>query len=71
MKFNVTGQITISITTVVEAETAAEALEIASFREPQGLPAFLGGARHEEWVLGSELDGEPVPICAVEADDVL
>jgi hypothetical protein len=58
-KFIVTGHVTISVNTDVEAKSAAEAKRIAAGR---GLMTFCHqcatGEPHLEWVTSGELDGE-------------
>lgn len=56
--FRVDGEVTISITTIVRARTAAEAKrKAASVGMTSGL--VDAGDERSEWITSSELDGEP------------
>lgn len=57
MKFNVTGKLTITVTTEVEAPDEESARSIASERTTSGSWRDTGKSS-EEWV-HDELDGEP------------
>lgn len=64
-RYRVSGEMTISISTVVHAKTAAEAVEIAKQRGPMGLcHQCAQGEEANEWVTSGELDGEPKGIKA-------
>lgn len=60
-KYQVNGTATISMHTVVEADSPEEAKEIAQERAVQGLCHGCANARgaDEEWRTNGELDGEP------------
>jgi hypothetical protein len=60
MKFYFDAEITVSAYTVVEAESASEALMIA-----KGRTAELNGDQHEVWAV-DESDGEPRNIREME-----
>lgn len=66
MKYRVSGTITISVFTDVEAASEQEARDIAEGRGVVGLCWQCCGNRTagEEWVTSGELDGDP------EAEDV-
>lgn len=59
MKYIVTGQVTISMHTVVEAESEEEAKDIASERGPCSLiaPEQMGCSEDEVWFHSGEIDG--------------
>lgn len=67
-KWIVTGEVTISVLTEVEAASEAEAKSIANER---GMMSFCHkcarGNPSEEWSTSGELDGEPRKIEAEEA----
>ena len=65
MKFYVTGKLTITVTTEVEASNATRAREIANERPTSGSWRD-GGNAQEEWV-HDELDGEPVILSVTPA----
>ena len=60
-RFSVAGQVTISIYTIVEAESAEQAMEIAEGRDLPNLCHQCAGAGDEnvQWSLTGELDGMP------------
>ena len=60
MRFRVTAEVTISISTLVEAKTARGALKQAKERGMVSLchQCALGDDK-QEWVTSGELDGEP------------
>lgn len=65
-KYFVTGVVTISVNTGVEADSAEEAKEKANERSIMSLCHFCahGENRDSEWVTSGELDGEPQDIKA-------
>lgn len=65
-KFIVTGEVTISVHTVVEAKNEKEARVIATGRVVQGLCHQCADSRSadEEWRTSGELDGEPTNLSA-------
>ncbi len=64
-KYIITTPITISLHTIVEADSAEEAKDIAFARSVQSLCHQCAGSRNdedeEEWRTSGELDGEPDP----------
>lgn len=68
-KFTVTGLLTISVFTKVEAPSAEQALKEAESRVPMSLCHYCarGESENREWVTSGELDGEPYDLC-VEAE---
>jgi len=56
-KYMVTGLITISVHTIVEAEDAEQAKEVALGREPGSVHPSSACAQYDEWV-AEDLDGE-------------
>ena len=65
-KFCISAQMTISVSTVVEASTEEEAIEIAKGRPNQGFCHQCGGNEDvdQEWQVGGDLDGDPVNLRA-------
>lgn len=65
--FRVTGHVTISVSTVVEAKNAEEAIDKAA---EHGMQSFCHQCSSEDdksqWVIGGELDGEVVEMRAEE-----
>jgi hypothetical protein len=60
-KYRVCADVTISVSTVVEAESKEQAIEMAQEREMQGLCHQCStGNDREEWSLSGEIDGEPM-----------
>jgi hypothetical protein len=64
-QFKLTAQVTISISTIVGAETAEEALRIGARREVGHVNLDPTYEATEYWLPGEELDGAPTDI-AVE-----
>lgn len=60
-RYRVTALVTISVSTVVEAKNAKEAIEEAKDRPIMGLcqQCARGETDAEEWVTSGELDGQP------------
>lgn len=56
-KYRVVAEMTISVSTVVEASSEAEAIEIAQDRYPETL--HVQGDDTVEWCTSGELDGTP------------
>lgn len=66
-KFYVRASVTISLQTIVMAESEEEVLEIAANRPTVSLCwGCAKGSPEVEWVTSGELDGEPVDL-SVEA----
>lgn len=61
MKFYLNARMTISVSTVVEAESLSEAINIAKDRENMSIPPNNGYPESEYWV-ADELDGLPEDI---------
>lgn len=61
-RYTVTAIVGISVSTVVEAESEEEALEIAEGRPMQHLPANDSANHETEWCHSGELDGRPVEL---------
>lgn len=69
-KYIITGEITISVTTYVEAETPERAKALALDREPCG--HHFTRVQQEEYLEGwvaDELDGMATPVDHVEVDE--
>jgi len=64
-QFKLTAQVTISISTIVEAETEEDALRIGTRREVGHISLDPTYEITEYWLPGEELDGAPTDI-AVE-----
>lgn len=59
-RYRCVAHVTISVSTLVDADSEEQALEIAAERELQGLPANDSGYPEDEyWCHGGELDGSP------------
>ena len=58
-KFNLTAQVTISISTTVEAETLEGAIEISKGREIQKANNWNTEEQAEEVWISDDFDGEP------------
>lgn len=69
-KYRFISMCTISLSTVVEAATEQEALEIAKGRTPQSLPAshYDVADNTDEWTHSGELDGTPFDIELQDVD---
>lgn len=66
-RYRVRGMITVSVSTVVEAASGAEAKELAGERGVMSLCHQCAvGEETEEWVTSGELDGEPKGLKAEE-----
>lgn len=64
MKYRLTAQVTISLSTIVEAKNREEALAIARDRD---LTSIIDqGADERMWVTSGELDGTPTGITIEE-----
>lgn len=64
-KYRVSGLLTVSVSTCVEADTEAEAKELAMANPNVGLcHQCAGGDEDSEWVTSGELDGEPTELRA-------
>ncbi len=60
MRYSVIANITISVSTDVEADSEEQARELALERGVQGLCHHCASADGErQWVAGGELDGQP------------
>lgn len=57
MKYRVTGQVTISVSTVVEAQNKGEAILESYKRDLQSLPSSHHEDDTREWCHSGELDG--------------
>jgi len=57
-KFSISGKITITVYTVVEAETIEAAIEEAKHRTPMAIIPNGGDNELENW-MADEMDGEP------------
>lgn len=57
MKFRLSGQVTVSAYTTVEAESRAEAMEIAKDRNIVLGGVGRGASKEESWIV-DEIDGE-------------
>ena len=70
-KFRVVGLVTISMSTLVEAATEAEAIEIANDRTIMSLchQCASGEDDDQEWVTSGELDGTPHDLVAEDQDE--
>ncbi len=70
-KFRVVGLVTISMSTLVEADTEKEAVEEAKQRQIMSLchQCASGDDDGYEWVTSGELDGEPFDIVVENADE--
>jgi hypothetical protein len=67
--YRVNAQVTISVSTLVEADSSRAAIEIAESRSMPSLCFACGGtedSEREEWSLGGDLDGEPTELFAEE-----
>lgn len=67
-KFRFSASVTISISTVVEADTEEEAWKIAREREMQSFCYYCTSRDEEVWTTSGELDGEAQDIRLGEAD---
>lgn len=68
----ISGHLTVSILTEVEASTLEEAKKIAQKRDVQGLCSVCStGDEKVEWSLNGELDGEPEVVEDPEAHQEL
>lgn len=56
--FNLVAEVTISVMTIVEAETLEEAIEVAEQRSIEAAQWHSGNQKKEVWV-SDEYDGEP------------
>lgn len=68
MRYTVSANVTISVFTEVDADSAEEAEEKVSDRGMIGLCHQCGGSRDAEevWCTSGELDGEPRHLTATE-----
>lgn len=66
-KWTVTGHVTISVTTVVEAKSEAMARRIANTRQLSTVHVPSDADENSEWVSGEELDGEVSVVSVDEA----
>ena len=67
MKFRVTAEVMISVSTLVDAKTERGAIEQASKRGMVSLCRQCAqGEAEQEWVTSGELDGEPYNLRAEE-----
>jgi hypothetical protein len=66
--YRVNGQVTISISTLVNAKSAEDAIRIATNRSMCAIYES-GSDETEEWVTSGELDGEPRGLTAEEEKD--
>lgn len=58
-KYRIFANMTISVSTIVEAENKEAAFDIAEARGVQSLPACAKGNINKTWCHSGELDGEP------------
>lgn len=68
-RYNVTGAVTISVYTIVEADSPEQARQIAAERGNSSSIVEQGND-NEEWVTGSELDGVVTVVQVDEVDDL-
>ena len=66
-KYRVEGQVTISISTLVNAESEADAIRIATNRRMCDIYESVSDET-SEWVTSGELDGEPCRLTAKEEE---
>ena len=67
--FSISGKITISVSTLVDAETEEEAMKIARDRDTQQIPCDSFYSEDEFWC-ASELDGTPFDLRIDDAKQI-
>jgi hypothetical protein len=68
-RYRLSAQVTISVSTVVDAESPEAAIEEAENRSMVSLcHQCAGGEEEVEWITSGELDGEPQRVEATEEE---